>query len=338
MQWIKHITKVLLLIFILVGCDTNKFDVDIEESKVELKLKRLDTDFFKAQPDDLEVVNQQLIKKYGRFYKIYLQQILRIGIAEDPAVSYSIKSFLTDKYVQDLALSVDSVYPNLDNEMKALSNAFSYYKYHFPNRYIPDVVTAISGFSTNVAVTDSVLGVCLDLYLGSDNVYYKKAGIPAYKLPYMTKENIPYDAMKGWVSSEMSSDFKKRDLLTAIVKEGIVLYCMDAMFPAAPDHMKIGYSKEEIEWCEANSFQIWSKMIEDNYLYTTHPAKIRRFIGEGPNTAGFPKDSPSKVGHWIGWQMVREYMERYPDTTLEELMNINDAQILLQKSKYKPGN
>ncbi|MEZ5023093.1 MAG: hypothetical protein R2728_07510 [Chitinophagales bacterium] len=56
---------------------------------------------------------------------------------------------------------------------------------------------------------------------------------------------------------------------------------------------------------------------------------------EGPTTMGLP-ESPSKIGIWLGWQIVNEYMGRNKGTSLDELLQMNDSQELLRKSKYKP--
>lgn len=338
MRMFKLITKVVLLIFLLAGCDSNRFDVDLSASDVNLSVGRLDQEFFHADINNIKSVNEELKSKYGSFYKIYIQQVLRLGLVDDPAISYSLKSFLEDKYVKELSVEVDKKYPSFDKQQKELSNAFAYYKYHFPNKVIPEVVTAISGFSANVIVTDSVLGVGLDLYLGADHEFYGKAGIPSYKLSHMTPDNIVYDAMRGWLTSEFESKGMKKDLLSNMIKMGRVLYLMDAMFPKAADHWKIGFEASEIEWCKESEYAIWSNIIDSEMLYSANEAEIRRYIGEAPFTAGMPKESPGRVGFWVGWQIVRQYMNEFPETTLEELMTLENAQLILQRSKYKPGN
>lgn len=50
----------------------------------------------------------------------------------------------------------------------------------------------------------------------------------------------------------------------------------------------------------------------------------------------FRKDAPASLGKWIGWQIVRKYMEKILTVTLEKLMNESDAQKILNDSKYKP--
>ena len=49
-----------------------------------------------------------------------------------------------------------------------------------------------------------------------------------------------------------------------------------------------------------------------------------------------PDEAPGRTANYIGWQIVRAYMERYPSTTLKNLIDLKDSQMLMEKSKYKP--
>ncbi len=77
-------------------------------------------------------------------------------------------------------------------------------------------------------------------------------------------------------------------------------------------------------------------MIDNNLLYVKETPEIMKYMGESPFIQGFPEGSPGRVGHWVGWQIVKAYMEKNPSLTLTELMNEKDAQKILNDSKYKP--
>jgi len=59
-------------------------------------------------------------------------------------------------------------------------------------------------------------------------------------------------------------------------------------------------------------------------------------LNDGPFTSGFAKESPSRVGKWLGWQIIRAYMENN-ELGLEAMFAEKDSQKILQLSKYKPG-
>ncbi len=145
-----------------------------------------------------------------------------------------------------------------------------------------------------------------------------------------------YDMLRGWILSEFEPENKKDEVLTQIVNFGKSMYFMDALFPFAPDHYKIGFTADEIQWCKENETTVWTKMIEEQQLYSTDVNVIRALTGPGPFSPGFPKESPAQIGYWMGWQIVKKYMDEHPKTTIEELMKMEDAQSLLRQSKYKP--
>jgi uncharacterized protein YjaZ len=98
----------------------------------------------------------------------------------------------------------------------------------------------------------------------------------------------------------------------------------------------MGYTKEQLEWCIKNESNIWAFFIEQKLLYSTVVQQYIKYISDGPTTNGLPKESPAKIGAWIGWQIVKAYMNNNPAITLEQLLKEKDAQKILNNSNYKP--
>ena len=48
-----------------------------------------------------------------------------------------------------------------------------------------------------------------------------------------------------------------------------------------------------------------------------------------------PKESPGRLGYWVGYQIVNQYMKNEGVSLLDLMKNTNSQEILL-KSKYKP--
>ncbi len=325
------------VIFGLNSCGSDRFDVDVSEVNVNLEWNRLDREFFQLRPNNYELQQAELTAKYGSFYKRYVENVLQLGMLDDPALKYSVASFLSNKDVIDVADEVEKEFSNLEAEKKALEMAFRYYQYHFPEKSIPQVVSFLSGFDSKVAATDRFLGIGLDLYLGKEHEFYTYMKWPDYKRAQMVRERIPYDAMRGWLLTEFDSAENENDLISRMIVYGRVLYAMDAMFYGKPDHLKIGYSAQDLAWCEENQTHIWGMFIESEKLFSSNTNDIRRYISEGPFTPGMPKESPAQVSYWVGWEIVKSFMEENPSVTLPQLMEmpINGREFLTQ-SKYKP--
>ena len=52
-------------------------------------------------------------------------------------------------------------------------------------------------------------------------------------------------------------------------------------------------------------------------------------LNEGPFTPGLPQKGPDRLGQFLGWRMVRKYME-VKDITVEELMNVPYTEIIVE--------
>jgi hypothetical protein len=311
--------------------------VDITGRHVKVNWLRLERDFTGlATKPSFSSYNDSLLKVYGSFYHLYSGRIMNFGNVTAPVFEDRAMRFLLHKDIHQLYRTVDSNFHEIDPIRTKIEKAFTYYNYYYPEKQTPIIVSMVTGISNNVVVTDSVLGVGLDLYLGDSNQIYQLAGIPEYIRKKASPDYMVYDMLRGWVLSEFEPEDKKDDVLSQIINYGKSMYFMDAIFPFAEDHYKIGFTAEEIKWCRENETTIWAKMIEQQQLYSTDAHVIRALTGPGPFSPGFPKESPAQIGYWMGWQIVRKYMNEHPKTTIKELMKIEDAQTLLRQSKYKP--
>jgi hypothetical protein len=125
-------------------------------------------------------------------------------------------------------------------------------------------------------------------------------------------------------------------LLDYMISTGKTYYFLDILLPSIKKEDKIGYTKEQWDFCKINEGQIWRYFIENNLLFTSNHKNIRSFILESPFTNDFPRESPGRIGQWAGWQIVTAYMKNHPEITLQELMIDCDYKNILQKSGYKP--
>jgi hypothetical protein len=242
----------------------------------------------------------------------------------------------------DLKHDVDAVYPgNMAKQEAELTDAFRRIKYYYPKKSIPKVYAYFSGFKAQTSVGDGYFGIGLDLFLGADSRFYPALTevFPRYISRRFTPENISSRVVEGMAREDMFPKSENdKTLLSKMVYNGKILYFMDQILPDVADSIKIGYTTQQIKWCTDFKSTIWAYLLEQNLLYETDDQKIQTYINEAPFTPqlGEHNQSAPKLGVWTGWQIVREYMDRHPDVTLQQLMNNQDAQKILNDSKYRP--
>jgi hypothetical protein len=218
-----------------------------------------------------------------------------------------------------------------------ITSGFKHLKYYFPEKEVPQLFTYISGFNQSIVLAQDFIGINLDKYMGADCIFYQYLGIPQYKIKKMYPEKIVSDLFYAWAITEFPRNDPVDNLLSISIYQGKLIYFSEAMNPEMPDSILIGYSQQQLEWCSKNEGLMWAYLAENKLLYSVERLDLQKFIGDAPFTNTFSRKSPGRTGVWLGWQIVRSYMDNNPTVTIQELMNNNNAQELLSKSKYFPN-
>lgn len=337
MKLVQQVIFAVLLLLSLFSCKRNPLKVDISEIKTEIEVVRFDKELFEINSADTLKSLTELSNKYPEFFDLFTYKVIQIGGIGDSLFPDGMKLFLTDTMILDVKKLVDTEFADFNKTEKQLIKAFKYFQYHFPDKDLPTVYAYISGFNQSVVTAEKIIGISLDKYLGRDCEYYQKlSSTPQYKVLNMHKAKIASDVAYAWGITEFEQTNKATTLLDNMIYQGKLMYFVDAMLPEMHDSLKIGYTKQQLDWCKKNEAQMWSQLIEHKMLYSNKRMDIIRYINASPTTSGFPLESPGRTGVWIGWQIVRQYMKKFPETTIPELMQNSDYQQILNDSKYFP--
>lgn len=282
----------------------------------------------------------QLYQQYPAFMPVYFEQIMNYGPYSDTnhLLFEEVRAMLHSKDIHGLQDTINKHFPDLSWLSRELRQGFRYLKYYFPSYHIPKVVTFYSGLNNFGAVTvDTVLGIGLDMFLGENYPFYLQVSdpYPQYMLHQFAPEYIVPDCFKV-IEQQMYPPAQEGTLLDMMVQAGKQLYFLDVILPDAPDSVKIGFTQKQLDWCRKNERLIWQYFIQNNLLYVRDMQQILHYVGPGPNTQGMPGEAPGNIGSWVGWQIVRKYMDDHPDVSLPQLMQMRDAQQLLTDARYRP--
>ncbi len=333
---------IFLYLLLLTACHHSKErnkNVDVSQVQLTLKADRFEQDLFNSrnQPDFIS----SLKNKYGEFFDLYCYHLTSIGTPDTVLLKDRLHAFVTDSGIAFLYNESQKLYADFIPVDKEITDAFRHYNYYFPGKPVPHIVTYISGItgtSDFQTVNDSALiGIALDMYLGRYGKFYDDVGYPKFKSRTFSKEYIATDCMKGWLQSDYEPDVNENDLLSQMIYQGKIAYCVDLMMPQTPDSIKLHYTNEQVEWCSKNEQNAWAFFVDKKLLYETNQNDIMKYITDGPTTNGFPKESPGNIGQWIGWSIVKAYMANHPDISLPQLLSDKDYKKFLIDSKYKPS-
>lgn len=327
----------LVAAIIVPSCTSNPHKVNLNDVTIELEVNRLDQDLFRSGKADFNLINQQLSNKYGDFYEAYLADIINVGFPTDPMIGVQLEFFVNDPSWQDTQRQIDEVFESHEEIKEELELAFRYHKYHFPEVEIPKIVLYNSGFNVGVYPMDKYLGIGLEWFLGPDNPVIQRLApesFPQYLKDKLHRKYLAVNSVKGWLMVKHQNQLKKEDIINMMIFHGKMMYLLDVLFPEVDDEIKMNYSADNLAWCTNNEYNVWTYLVEQNVLYSSSAKEIAGFLNDGPFTAGLAQDSPARIGIWMGWQAVRQYMKKKPDVSLEELLQEQNHQKILKY--YKP--
>jgi hypothetical protein len=159
-----------------------------------------------------------------------------------------------------------------------------------------------------------------------------------YLLRQYVKENIVPSCMLLYGIDSRINKVNPEDhtVLADMIAYGKSYYFAKHMVPCTPDSIFIWYTAEEVTGSRKNQDLIWARFIEDQVLYSTNHVMKQKYLGERPKTVEVGEKCPGRIAQWVGWEIVKKYMETHPTTTLPQLMQADNADNLFRESKYKP--
>jgi len=215
---------------------------------------------------------------------------------------------MKDSLQIELFQQVGNTFNSFEDEKVALESLFKHMKYYFPEQN----------------------------YLGPEHKYY--GGFQRYIAKSLHRAYIPSDIVSAFAKKVVPRP-RDRTFLARMIYFGKELYLKDRLLPNASDALKIGYMEEELNWAIGNEEPIWRNFIEQEHLYSTDNGLNPRFLDPAPfSKFGLELDneSPGRLGRYIGWQIVRAFMENN-DIKLKQLLAMPEEEIF-KKSNYKPRN
>lgn len=316
----KYIFTILLISTLFFGCnDTDKVAEEIAQINIDLKVSRFDREFAKAEPLDLPTLKQRYPYLFPKQYTD------SVWVAK-----------LQDTLQIELLREVENTFFDFEEEKQELESLFQHIKYYFPEFEAPKVVTLTSDvqYNNRIILTDSLLLIGLDNYLGADHKFYRD--IQNYIKAGLDKQYLVSDVASAFAKKVVPKP-EDRSFLSKIIYYGKELYLKDRLLPNATEAQKINYSEEQLVWAKSNEEPIWRNFIEQEHLYSTDNKLAQRFLDPAPFSKfglDLDNESPGRIGRYLGWQIVKAFMEKNK-VSLKQMLQL-PANEIFKKSNYKP--
>ena len=337
---------VIIFSFVFASCGTENTEVIPDVSNIEItnklfrfdqRLASLDTNNLKSE---LTILNQQVPNFYGTYFK----NVLPFETKTEADFMNNMKGYLGDYRIQKLQDTTEMIFADFEKDlMPKLDHSMKLMKYYFPDFQAPNLYTFTSEYTYQQFIfrdrERDGIGIGLDMFLG-DKYPYKDIdpNNPSFSY-YLTrtynKAHLPKKVIEILVDDIVGRPSGSR-LLDQMISNGKKLYILEKVLPMEHDSIIHEYTTKQTKWVQENESPMWAFFFDEEMFYESNTMKINKYINPSPNSPGMPDGAPGRTANYLGLQIVKAYMKKFPNTTLQELIDLKDAQIIMDKSKYKP--
>lgn len=317
----KQILYFLIFIFCFTTCKPDaKLEQEIAKINSDIQVERFDRIFADSDASNLS----NLKKAYPfMFSERYSDDFW--------------KSKMIDTFQIQLEDEVKNIFPDFTNNELEIESLINHLKYYFPEFLPPRFITTTSfvDYRNRVVLTDTIAIVSIDTYLGSEHEFYEN--IPRFIAFNLKKEQITTDLATQYAEKYIFQKSRKT-LLDEMIYYGKQLYFKDIIIPFKTEAERINYSEDQLAWAKANENYIWRFFVEKELLFSTDSKLPNRFINPAPFSKFYLEeidtDSPGRLGQYIGWQIVRAYMQQN-EVSLRDML-IASPEEIFNNAKFKP--
>ena len=347
----RLIFSMMVVVSFLFSCQGNKDIPDVSDIKIMVEVKRFEQDFFAIDTNQLTFSLDKLIKKYPHFTPDFVYNILGLnlnnvmiaGTPEQNALSTFIRDY---KPMKD---SADLLFGSFKKEEKEIKKGLQFVKYYFPTYELPKTIITFIGpidanFLTSFGtqgdiLTSEGLGIGLQLHMGSNfSAYTSPLGqeiYPAYMSANFDPAHIPVNCMHNIIDDLFPTKPSGNPLIEQMVEKGKRLYLLHKFLPSTNENICLGYTEKQLKESYNHEALIWQFFMSNDLLNVSDQNIIKNYIGESPRTAELGDDAPGNIGSFSGLQIVKKFMNKFPETTLNDLMKLPPREVY-SRSKYKP--
>lgn len=327
----RYLAFALLLVLMACSSENERCEKapDLSDMEINLEIERLDQEMF-ALKDTQEIAD--FIQERPLFAEIFLG---RANFPHDSILVKQVYALINDPHIKDtLYREVQATFSD-EFIYNGFEKAFKQIKFYYPEYRVPKIQLAVTGMANDLYVSDSLIIVGLDFFLGPQATY-RPVDVPSFILRRYTPDHLLPSVMTFVSQGFNSANMQDKTMLADMIYYGKSYYFMQSVLPCTADSLLIGFTGEELQDTQTHDDIVWANFIQNKLLYETSSMMKNKFLGERPKVVEIGNKCPGRVGMWVGWQIVQQYMDRNPEVTLPELMRNNNAPQIFADSKYKP--
>lgn len=208
------------------------------------------------------VALQQMSTQYPTETRTLIEDILQLGEVSDPHINSQFLSFYQDTTLQIILNEVQIQYTDLSDISQSLESAFQRLRRIVPDISIPHVYTQVGALNQSIVISDSIIGISLDKYLGADFEPYTRF-YDEQERATMTRANIVPDCILFYLLSRYPlKNFETRTQKERDEHIGKVMWATNQIL--GKSHFNTPFVKKAANYAHAHPHQSIPQLLSAN--------------------------------------------------------------------------
>ena len=302
---------------------------DVSHITVHVEIQRLEQVLFGLD-------NKEAIRAFLKDNTLFATQFLGLSSprAEEELVE-RLYAMIKDPHIQALYQEVQRVFGDFSAIQRQFETGFRYLRYYYPAFKLPKLATFITGMGTDLHVSDDLIVIGLDFFMG-EGAQFRPIELPPYILRAYQPAYIVPKTILLLSQQFIETNDTDQTLLADMLYYGKAYYFTQVLLPAVEASVILAYTPEQLAAVEQHQDIVWEHFIENELLYVTNHLTKHKYISDRPFVSEIGRRCPGNIGRWLGWEIVKRYMKKHTDVSLPALMSNSNAQELFIQSSYRP--
>jgi len=190
-----------LIMLLIAACGVGLWSLFVVEDSVveEVRIERFDRVLDEYVSLGSGTALHRMNTEYPQQTKLLIEDVLAMGQVSDPDVERKLRYVFLDSTVQILLDEVHRQYGDVSDLERDFQRVFEELRKKDPSFRTPHIYAQISCLNQSIVVSDSLIGISLDKYLGRDFPLYQEFYSPEQR-QQMGRDAIVTDAISAYLS------------------------------------------------------------------------------------------------------------------------------------------
>lgn len=324
------LSTIFIILSLFLACSNDPFKISIANVKIKLDFLNLDSALRNSTEKELLTLKSKFKRNNSSLLDYTFGYCIGGNMQTDSSYINGIRRFYSNNYIQRLGGTIKKTHGDFSSEKKELLIAFRRLKAFFPREKTPKTIYFInSSFSASVFSSEKEIAIGVERYLGSNVKVIKELPTNQFYTWIkngMKKEYLSRDVMAGWLMTHYCTETSE-NYASEMMRWGKILYITQGTLPNVKTNTILRYTNKQFNWAIKNEGVFWKYLVENELLFKTDEKTRSNLLNEGPFTGGLPEESPDRLGQFLGWRIVKQYMENH-SISLSQLKKITYNELL----------